>query len=61
MKLNSMQIERTLNQFDAHVISDDHPAIAQLTRAFGQHTFFLNDKGPPEPTGVVISLKETHH
>src|ERR1700757_1892724 len=97
MKLNSMQIERTLSQFDAHVLADDHPAIAQLTKAFGQHTFFLDDKGlnvlelietpqmepqggeminiadwsdasltklsahPPEPTGVVISLKEIQH
>ena len=44
MKLNSVQIERTLSQFGAHVLADDHPAIAQLTKAFGQHTFFLDDK-----------------
>ncbi len=97
MKLNSMQIERTLSQFDAQVLADDHPAIAQLTKVFGKHTFFLDDKGlnvlelietpqmepqggeminiadwsdatltklrahAPEPTGVVISLKEIHH
>ena len=97
MKLNSTQIERTLSQFDALVLADDHPATAQLTKAFGQHTFFLDDKGlnvlelietphmepengeminiagwsdatltklrahAPEPTGVVISLKEIHH
>jgi hypothetical protein len=97
MKLNSMQIERTLSQFDAHVLADDHPAVAQLTSVFGNHTFFLDDKGlnvleliempqmepqggeviniadwsdgtlsrlrahAPEPTGVVISLKEIQH
>ena len=97
MKLNSMQIERTLSQFDAQVLADDHPAVALLTKAFGSHTFFLDKKGlnvleliekphmepedgeminiagwsdatltrlrahAPEPTGVVISLKEIHH
>src|ERR1700751_2121645 len=97
MELNSMQIERTLSQFDAQVLADDHPAIAQLTKLFGKHTFFLDDKGlnvlelietpqmepqggemvniadwsdatltklrahAPEPTGIVISLKEIHH
>ncbi|MBV8923681.1 hypothetical protein [Bradyrhizobium sp.] len=97
MKLNSTQIERALGQFDAQVLADDHPAVAQLTKVFGQHTFFLDDKGlnvlelietpqmepqggeminiadwsdatltklrahAPEPTGVVVSLKEIHH
>ena len=97
MKLNSMQIERTLSQFDAQVLAEDHPAVAQLTKAFGNHTFFLDDKGlnvlalietpqmepqggevvniadwsdatltklsahAPEPTGLVISLKEILH
>jgi len=45
MKLNSTQIERALGQFDAQVLADDHPAVAQLTKVFGQHTFFLDDKG----------------
>jgi hypothetical protein len=42
MKLNSTQIEQTLNQFNAHVIADDSPAIPELNDLFGDHTFFLD-------------------
>lgn len=97
MKLNSTQIEQTLNQFNAKVIADDNPVIAELSDLFGDHTFFLDGRGlnvlelielpqmepesgeminladwsdatltrlrthQPEPTGIVISLKETQH
>jgi hypothetical protein len=30
MKLNSAQLERTLNQFEARAIPDDHPLIQRL-------------------------------
>lgn len=97
MKLNQAQISRTLSQFRAQVLAEDHPAVAQFCELFGHHTFFLDAKGlhvlellevpgmeaqdgemisiadwsdanfttltshRPEPTGVVISLKEVRH
>lgn len=45
MKLNSAQLERTLGQFEARAIPDDHPAMAQLNELFGEHTFFLDSHG----------------
>jgi hypothetical protein len=69
MKMNSAQIEQTLTQFDAEAIPADHPMMAQLTRMFGEHTYFLDDTGlnivePVEdgaaandgPHGVVINI-----
>ena len=97
MKLNSAQLAQTLSQFEAHAIPDYHPLVPRLNELFGDHTFFLDDKGlnvlalietpqmepqggeminiadwsdatltklrahAPEPTGIVISLKEIHH
>jgi hypothetical protein len=48
-------VERTLSQFEAQVLPDSHPAVAQLNELFGDHTFFLDDDGlyivePVEPT-----------
>ena len=45
MRLNSSQVERALSQFDAHCLPDDHPAVAQLNRLFGDHTYFLVTNG----------------
>ena len=39
MKLNSAQVLRTLGQFEARVIPDEDPVIAQLNELFGEHTF----------------------
>ena len=97
MKLNEAQISKTLSQFRAQVLSEDHPAVAQFCELFGHHTFFLDARGlnvlellevpgteaqqgevisladwsdadftkltthQPEPTGVVIRLKEVYH
>ena len=97
MKLNEVQICRTLSQLRALVLAEDHPAAAQFRELFGHHTFFLDARGlhvlellevpgmeaqngemvsladwsdadftkltthQPEPTGVVIRLKEVHH
>jgi hypothetical protein len=97
MKLNEAEISKTLAQFRAQVLADDHPAVAQFYELFGQHTFFLDARGlnvlellevpgmepqegeivniadwsdahltkltthQPEPTGLVISLREVHH
>jgi hypothetical protein len=45
MKLNSTQVDRTLSQFHAEVLPDNHPAVRQLTDLFGDHTFFLDGSG----------------
>ena len=45
MKLASAMIDRTLDQFEAEAIPDNHPAVPQLNELFGDHTFFLDDKG----------------
>jgi hypothetical protein len=45
MKLASAMVDRTLEQFDAEVLPDNHPAVAQLNELFGDHTFFLDVSG----------------
>jgi hypothetical protein len=59
MRLNSTQVERTLSQMNAQVLPDDHPAVAQLTNMFGDHTFFLDESGLKvlEPAGVLESYR----
>jgi hypothetical protein len=54
MKLNSAQLEQTLDQMEAQVLPEDHPAMTELTRVFGDHTFFLDESGLKvlEPTEV---------
>jgi len=67
MKMNSTQIEQTLTQFEAEAIPADHPVVPQLTRIFGDHTYFLDSVGlnivePVEneqeesPVGVVVNV-----
>jgi len=67
MKMNSAQIKQTLHQFDAQAIPAEHPAMPQLERLFGGHTFFLDSEGlnivePVEAEqndrqrGVVVNL-----
>ncbi len=67
MKLASEMVTKTLDQIDAKVIPDAHPAVPELSRRFGDHTFFLDENGlaivepiePEEPglaAGVVVSL-----
>ena len=67
MKMNSAQIKQTLHQFDAQAIPAGHPAMPQLERLFGDHTYFLDGNGlnivePVEPEqtdglhGVVVNL-----
>jgi hypothetical protein len=45
MKLTSAQVLRTLSQFEAQAIPDNHPLVPQLSNLFGDHTFFLNNNG----------------
>jgi hypothetical protein len=69
MKLNSTQVQKTLQQFEAQVLPDNHPAVTQLNSLFGDHTFFLDNTGLKvlEPadapdmkaqTGEVVSLAD---
>jgi hypothetical protein len=69
MRLNDTQLKQTLNQMQAEVLPDSHPATAQLTELFGDHTFFLDQNGlkvlePDETsanevrTSQVISLAD---
>jgi hypothetical protein len=68
MRLTPEQVERTLDQFDAQAIPEDHPVLPRLNEVFGDHTFFLNSTGlnvvePTEPasgadTGVVFNLAD---
>jgi hypothetical protein len=61
MKLNSELVERTLNQFDAQAIPDDHPVVPQLNSLFGDHTFFLDTQGLSivEPSAATDSGGQT--
>ena len=45
MKLNTALVERTLDQFDAQAIPENHPVVHQLNSLFGEHTFFLDANG----------------
>jgi len=45
MKLNSVQIELTMSQFEVQALPDNHPAIPELNELFGEHTFLLDSKG----------------
>lgn len=67
MKMSAMLVEQAISQMDAEPIPEDHPAVEQLTRIFGDHTFFVDRDGlsivepaeEPEPgvqTGEVIKL-----
>jgi len=69
MRLNETQLKQTLNQMQAEVLPESHPATAQLTDLFGDHTFFLDQSGlkvlePAETsandvrTSQVISLAD---
>ena len=34
-----------MDQFEARIVPDEHPLIAQLKDLFGEHTFFLDQHG----------------
>jgi hypothetical protein len=45
MRLTSALVERTLSQIEAEAVPDSHPAVPELNRLFGDHTFFLDSNG----------------
>jgi len=61
MKLNSELVDRTLNQFEAQAIPENHPVVPQLNSLFGDHTFFLNGNGLSivEPQGTTDAGAQT--
>lgn len=67
MKLTSARVERAESQVAAQAIPEGHPAVPQLSKVFGDHTFFVDNDGlsivePIEPeqadaqTGKVVKL-----
>ena len=71
MKMNTAQIERTLDKLNqevlnAQTIPPEHPIIPQLERMFGEHTYFLDGRGlsivepvedrPESRQGVVVNV-----
>jgi hypothetical protein len=67
MKLTSALVQITEDQFEAQAIPENHPAVPQLSRLFGDHTFFIDGEGlsiveSAEPTdrgaqaGKVVKL-----
>ena len=61
MKLTSALVDRTLNQFEAQAIPENHPVVPQLNSLFGEHTFFLNGNGLSivEVTGTTDAGAQT--
>jgi hypothetical protein len=45
MRLSPALVEKTLSQFEAQAIPENHPAMPELNRLFGDHTFFLDGSG----------------
>jgi len=45
LRLSPALVEKTLSQFEAQAIPENHPAIPELNRLFGDHTFFLDSNG----------------
>jgi hypothetical protein len=69
MKMNSAQIQRTLEQFDGEVVPEDNPVVPELKRLFGDHTYFVDPSGlnivePGEANsedvrfGVVVNIAD---
>lgn len=68
MKLADAMVTRTLDQYDATALPESHPAVQELSKRFGDHTFFVDGSGLNivEPTeaeegsgrevGVVVNL-----
>jgi hypothetical protein len=45
MKLASTLVEKTASQLDAQAVPENHPAMPELSKRFGEHTFFLDGNG----------------
>lgn len=45
MRLTTAALERTMKQFNAQPVPDDHPLVDRLNSVFGEHTFLLGAEG----------------
>ena len=45
MRLTTATIERTMKEFNAQPLPDDHPLVDKLNSVFGDHTFLLGAEG----------------
>jgi hypothetical protein len=45
MKLSNYQIVQAADEIGAQPVPEDHPIVMQLTRIYGDHTFFLDGEG----------------
>jgi hypothetical protein len=45
MRLTTPLIERTLTRLEAQAIPENHPSMPELSRTFGDHTFFIDGEG----------------
>jgi hypothetical protein len=45
MKLNETQIASARDAFGAEPLEESHPVVPQLTEAFGEHTFYVDQNG----------------
>ena len=45
MKLNAQYVDRAARQFGAQALPEEHPATPKLNSLFGEHTFFIDEKG----------------
>jgi hypothetical protein len=45
MRLTTSSLQRTMRQFEAQPIPDDHPLVGKLNSVFGDHTFLLGSEG----------------
>ena len=61
MRLTSTLVQRALGQFEAQAIPDNHPSMPDLSRTFGEHTFFIDGDGLKivEPTVPDGGSQET--
>lgn len=61
MRLTTASLERTVRQFKAEPVPEDHPLADKLNSVFGEHTFFLGADGLHivEPTGSAQSDANT--
>lgn len=63
MRLSPALVEKTLSQFEAQAIPESHPAMPELHRLFGDHTFFLDSSGLliVEPAAGDAEGKQSAH
>jgi hypothetical protein len=64
MRLSNAQMRDVMQQAEARAVPTDHPALPELERAFGPHTFFTSAEGlhvvergePPGPQADTAFL-----